>query len=140
MPLVDNHIAYFDNVQPLYPIIDQVSFRRQLREYYRTVQHVDRLWLMLVKLVMCIGAGSIHDSVSLGHDMRALREALFMQVLSSAYLVYTQVKLRTSQILFLIVSDRKDWRDEAYIMSRRCIAPRSKDQTVRGFGADGQYA
>jgi hypothetical protein len=58
---------------------------------------------MLVKLVMCTGAAATHDSPSLGHDIKALREALFMQVLSSAYLVYTQVKLRTSQILLLVV-------------------------------------
>jgi hypothetical protein len=98
-----NSTAFFDNIQPLYPIIDEVSFRQQLREYYRTVQQVDRLWLMLVKLIMCTGASAIHDSANLGYNVRALREALFMQVLSSAYLVYTQVKLRTSQILCLIV-------------------------------------
>jgi hypothetical protein len=75
----------------------------QLNEYYSSAQHVDRLWLMLVKLLMCTGAAAINDAVNIGHDVKALRELLFNQVLSSAYLVYAQVKLRTAQILLLVV-------------------------------------
>jgi hypothetical protein len=58
---------------------------------------------MLVKLVMCTGAAAINDAINIGHDVKALREELFNQVLSSAYLVYSQVKLRTAQILLLVV-------------------------------------
>lgn len=77
---------------------------------------------MLVKLVMCTGAASTHDAPSLGQDIKVLREALFMQVLSSAYLVYTQVRLKTSQILLLVVSSYcfECVFSQANLSSRRC--------------------
>jgi hypothetical protein len=59
---------------------------------------------MLVKLIICTGAAAVNDSVNIGHNVADLREALFNQVLSSAYLVYAQVKIRTAQILLLVVS------------------------------------
>jgi hypothetical protein len=59
---------------------------------------------MLVKLVICSGAAAVNDSVNNVHNVAGLREALFSQVLSTAYLVYAQVKVRTSQILLLVVS------------------------------------
>jgi hypothetical protein len=101
--LTVHFVAFFANVAPLYPVLDEQIFRVQLHQYYQSLQHVDRLWLLLVKLVMCVGAASCHDSANLGHDIMRLRETLFSQVLSSAYLMYCQAKLRNAQILLLVV-------------------------------------
>lgn len=68
------------------------------------MEHVDRLWLLLVKIMMCTAAAACHDAPTLGHDVKGLREQLFAQAISSSYLVYNQNGLRNTQVLILVVS------------------------------------
>ncbi|TLD25676.1 hypothetical protein E2P81_ATG09333 [Venturia nashicola] len=115
--------AYFDNIHPLYPIIDESSFRIQLQQYYESLQHVDRLWLLLVKIMMCTAAAACHDAPSLGHDIRRLREQLFSQVTCSSYLIYNQAGLRNTQVLTLIslYSIQMKKLNTAWLWVRWCI-------------------
>jgi hypothetical protein len=55
-------------------------------------------------MMMCTGAAACHDSPSLGHDVKDLREQLFSQTISSSYLIYIKGALRNVQVLVLIVS------------------------------------
>lgn len=65
---------------------------------------MDRLWLLMVKIMMCTAAAACHDAPTLGHDVKGLREQLFTQAISSSYLIYNQAGLRNTQVLVLIVS------------------------------------
>lgn len=68
----DRPTAYFENVHPLYPIINESSFRTQPQQYYVSLQHVDRLWLLMVKIMMCTAAAACHDAPTLGHYVMGL--------------------------------------------------------------------
>lgn len=137
--MADSSPAFFDHVGPIYPIIDQTEFRAELHQYYQSLVNTDRLWLLQAKLMMCVGAVAVRDQTDLPQDIKELRETIFNQVMSTAYLIYCHGKARNIQILILIVSPsllatliflRLLW-------SRLSTASRPRNCKAHGCGAGG---
>ncbi|KAF2400336.1 hypothetical protein EJ06DRAFT_426768 [Trichodelitschia bisporula] len=96
--------AFFENVVPIYPVVEESVFRAEVTQYYQGQRMVDQLWLNMVRLVMCAGAAACNDNIGVGQDidLKAVRETLFGQVLSTIYVVYSRPRFEGIQVLLLI--------------------------------------
>ncbi|KAI9741309.1 MAG: hypothetical protein M1834_003026 [Cirrosporium novae-zelandiae] len=89
--------AFFKCINPLWPIIDEPSFRIGFQEYYQNNGSPDELWLMLFKLVLALGVATCGDLMEQEQSLRPLRDTLFSEAMSSMYLVYGRPRLRSIQ-------------------------------------------
>jgi hypothetical protein len=100
----DKEKAFFQNIVPLYPVLDEATFQDQLADYYNGHPPVNRLWLTLAKIVIYAGAASLPDQERDRDDVSSLRDALYSEVLSSVHLTYMSMNVGSVQILFITVS------------------------------------
>ncbi|KAF2403536.1 hypothetical protein EJ06DRAFT_282176 [Trichodelitschia bisporula] len=97
-PLVD---AFFEQIAPIYPVFDENSFRDSLQLYFAGENADDRLFNVLVKLVLCTGAAGSNDC-NMQSETATLRDELFTQVIATAPLLVFRVRnIKVIQVLFL---------------------------------------
>jgi hypothetical protein len=99
--------AYFENIAPLFPILDEHHFYQQFHRFFEQTEFTDNLWLMLLKLMLCVGAASCDGAYTSGSDLKQLHETLFSQVVSSEYIAFDCLTLQNVQIVLLIVSQAR---------------------------------
>jgi hypothetical protein len=99
-----NDQAYFANIAPLFPILDENRFYQQLHRFVEQGKPEDNLWLMLLKLMLCVGAASCCSQYTSNTSLKQLHETLFSQVVSSEYIAFDCLTLQNVQIVLLIVS------------------------------------
>ncbi|KAF2138232.1 uncharacterized protein K452DRAFT_301197 [Aplosporella prunicola CBS 121167] len=95
--------AFFQNVLPLYPILDEANFRL-LFQRYKQKQDIGELWPILLRLVLASGAASCQDNLGLeGEDsLSNFRKALFAQALKATPALYSKASTQSIQIMLLI--------------------------------------
>lgn len=121
--LADGNVAFFKNVSPLYPIVDEAELREILRGYAHDTSVNDPLTVMMLKIAAAVGGACNSDR----DDFGVTRESLFLQVLSESHLLYMPSPNYTNviQIQLLMVGSRHACAGFSSLTLRRlCTAGR----------------
>jgi hypothetical protein len=97
-------LAYFDNIAPLYPVVDEITFQQKFSQLYHQNSTPDIQWLNLLKLIMCTGAAACDGALDPGSGIKQLHESMFLEVLSSIWFNFGDSTLQSIQTAFLTVS------------------------------------
>lgn len=112
--------AFFDNVAPLYPIIDEAVLRRQVNDYYQgKIPEDGRGWFALVRLVMSTGLAASTQSLYTTNEETQPEHTALGDILAGhgadlPHQLLAFGKLISAQILLLVVSLRKRIQQENY--------------------------
>jgi hypothetical protein len=102
--------AFFDNVAPLYPVVDETALRRQIEDYYQGKMPEDsRGWFVLVRLIMCTGLVASTQGTHATHEDTQPEAIVLGDILAGhgAELPHQLLafgNIISAQILLLIVS------------------------------------
>jgi hypothetical protein len=101
--LLLNCVAYFTHVASIYPILDESLGLDRSALYAPATVEGNSLTSQLLRMIVCTGAACMNDRDSHGNDIKYMRESLFSQVLSEAFLIHSNFGIVNVQIMVLIV-------------------------------------
>ena len=125
-------------MHPLYPIIDEASFRHQSQQFLASKQAESPAWLLIYHLVRALGAMSCTKRSETICERAILAEQLFLQVLNSVQVVFVHNQLASIQIMLLIVrrSFMPYYMCLLTIFRKRSVLYlfKKRKQVLRGYG------
>jgi len=122
----------------LYPVLDEEAFRLDLQKHYEQSSPNDSLWLLLLRAVLSVASLDYQYHEAVEYDMETWRRVAMAQIIASSHMIYTQMSLRSGQILFLVVSSCPFLKTLLGIeICSQFFINKQSNTTSRGIGVGG---